>query len=281
MDWTEALELFCRDSIKLSPNTLMNYKWHIRDFFLFCPKNPDQINDTDVVEWYNDLKSRYKLSYVDQKLLHLRIFYNYLNEENIVFANPANGMRMHIDHELRMKEPISKEEYKLLINATKHNIKHQVILAILYTGGLRLNELVKLKISDIEWDRAILLVNDDKKLKQREVLVTYDCLIRLRTYLETRNDDSVYIFPSPMKTGQPLSRIAVQKFINSYMKCLGFTKQLSPQVFRFTYASNLWAAGFDIDEIAKLMGHECIGITKKYIACFDTHLQQIHQTYYH
>lgn len=278
MDWMQALEAFCSDNIQLKHKTIINYKAGIRSFFEFCPKQIDQIKSTDVIAWFSYLKTRYTRNTVSGMIMSLRFFFNYLIEEDVVSVNPAAKIRIRFPDDMQANSPINKDEYKQLIDASKHNMQHQVMMAILYTGGLRRNELVKLKINDIDWNRGVLRVNDYKELKQREVIVTYDCLTRLRAYLQSRKNDSELIFPSSHKGGKPLTGQAINCQINIYKNKLGF-KQLSPRLFRYTYASNLWVAGFSLGEIAQLMGHESINVTQRYITCFEGHLKQIHTKY--
>ncbi len=280
MFWNEALEAFCLDSINLSSSTQERYKMDIRDFFGFCPKEVDKVSSNDVIEWHHYLKNKYKKGSVSLKMSRLRVFFKYLCEEHIRDDNPVSGIRIQTP-DMEARATLTKDDYKVLMKATAPNIKRQVILSILYTGGLRPNELVKLKLDAIDWPRGVLLVSDDKKKKERLVPITYDCLTRLKRYLDTRDNDSQYVFPSSIKKGEPITISPVQRFIYNLKYKLEFNKPLSPQVFRYTYASNLWAAGFNLYEIGLFMGHDSIDMTKKYIECFDQSLEQNYRKYCH
>jgi integrase/recombinase XerD len=279
MDWQQALETFCQDSLTLSSSTLINIRIDIRDFFNFCPKELGAVNPQDFVEWRNFLKGKYKYSYVQRKLEWLALFFEYLCEEGFMVNNPAVGIRIP-QEDMSARETITKDEYQQLMSASQHDLSDQIMIAILYTGGLRLNELVKLKTNGIDWRRGVLLVYDDKIEKQRLAPITYDCLTRLKMYLQNRESDSIYIFPSSVKKGYPITTTTVNKVLYGYKDKLGIEKQLSPLIFRYTYASNLHAAGFDISEIAQFMGHVKISVTRRYIQCFESSRDENYKKYY-
>lgn len=268
MNWQQALGTYCQDNLTLSSSTLSMISSDVRDFFNFCPENLYAVNNQDFVEWRIFLEGKYKYNSVRRKLKSLAWFFDYLFEEGYIFDNPAIGITIPREA-MSVRETISKDEYQQLMIASQNNLSNQVMISILYTGGLRLNELIKLKTNGIDWRRGVLLVYDDKIEKQRLVPITYDCLIRLKEYLQSIKNDSPFIFPSPAKKDCPISKTTVQMVLEGYKVKLVIKKQLSPQVFRYTYASNLHAAGFNIDEIAQLMGHVKISDTRRYIQCFE------------
>jgi len=268
MIWQQAIAAFQLDSINLSQSTIDKIYTDVRDFFVFCPKDVNDLVKEDVVDWHQFLVGKYKPNYVWRKLKNLKQFFGYLCYEEIRFDNPAIGEKIPWG-DIISRKVITKNDYHLLMETSKPNLMHQAIISILYTGGLRPNELVKLNQRDIDWDKAVLSIYDDKKNKERKVAITYDCLTRIKWYLESRKSYSSLLFPSPFKEGYPIDPKSLWLLLNRYKNKLGISKQLSPIVFRYTYASNLHAAGFKTDEIAKLMGHDNLNTTRRYIQYFE------------
>lgn len=278
MDWQQGLEAFNKDNSKLCDDSINKYYYSVRDFFRYCPKDVEDVTAEDVKKWRDYLISKYKTNYSSKNIERLRGFFNYLYEEEILDNNPAKDFKIPRGGVIA-KEIITKKEYRLLIEATQNKLEDQVMFAILYSSGVRVNELVKLKVTDINWKIGKILVNDDKTAKQHYVPLTYECLTRVKIYLNSRQFESDFIFTHSYHKGNPIKQVAIQRRMRIYKKKLGFNKQLSPYIFRYTFASNLYDAGFDIYEIADMMGHDDISITRSYIKSFKNRRKHEHDKY--
>lgn len=140
------------------------------------------------------------------------------------------------------------------------NKKHKLILMLLYSSGLRVGELVNLKIGDLSLDENVGWVRSGKGAKDRLFVISNQLSVKLKKYVDGR-DKSEYLFKG--HKGQLSSR-SVQKFISKAAQKAGLEKKITPHVIRHTFATHLLDSGEGIRKIQELLGHSNLSTTQIY-----------------
>ncbi len=162
----------------------------------------------------------------------------------------------------RIPELLSRSEVQRLLGCTR-NLKHYTLLATCYGAGLRVSELLALRVRDIETERAILHIRQGKGGKDREQILTTGLLLHLRRYwLRYRPVDLLFYGPD---TQTPLSTSAVQKTYLRAKRAAGITKQGGLHALRHAYATHQLEAGMPVYQLQRLLGHQSLRTTLRYV----------------
>jgi len=144
------------------------------------------------------------------------------------------------------------------------NPKKRAIIETLYSTGVRLSELINIKLQDINWEARLILIKG-KGEKERIVLFNAECEERLKYYLSTRHDTIPYLIISD--TGNRMYARLLQKYFEKYTKKLGF--KVSPHTLRHTFAAHLAQKGMPLACIQELLGHADIRDTRIYAKLYE------------
>jgi integrase/recombinase XerD len=238
--------------------------------------------------------SEAKINYVDATLEHLRdflidlneigisirsqarivsgvkSFYRFLNYEDILQTDPTELLEMPKIGK-RLPEVLSIDEIQDIINAvdlsTKEGQRNKAILETLYGSGLRVSELVNLKISNIYAEEKYMLITG-KGNKQRLVPLSDEALKQIQLWLLDRNQLFIqkghedYLFLN--RRGAQLTRVMIFTIIKRLTEAAGIEKNISPHTFRHSFATHLLEGGANLRAIQQLLGHESILTTEIY-----------------
>ena len=162
---------------------------------------------------------------------------------------------------LKLPPVMGEEEVVQLIQKTK-NLKHQALLLTAYSAGLRVSELVALKIRDIDSGRMLVHIHEGKGGKDRMVQLSEVLLETLRAYYK-QYKPTVYLFEGDRR-GEPYSTRSAQKVIKRAKLRAGVKKKGSIHMLRHSYATHLLESGTDIRYIKELLGHNSLKTTLRY-----------------
>ena len=157
---------------------------------------------------------------------------------------------------------LSRSEVQTLIQTPRH-LKHRIILATLYTTGLRATELCQLRGADIDSERMVVVVRQGKGKKDRQVPLSPDLLPKLRRYWKLYGLES-WLFPGA-RLSEPLTRHGVHHICAQAGKDAKLKKAIYPHLLRHTYATHLLEAGMDLRSIQLLLGHASLSSTSIYL----------------
>lgn len=143
------------------------------------------------------------------------------------------------------------------------NVKHRAMMSILYSSGLRVGEVVRLKCDDIDYERRIVHIRQSKGKKDRITVLSSSALEILSTYIETHRP-SLWLFPGAKGPHRPITVRAVQYIFEKARKQAGITKPASVHTLRHSFATHLLENGTDLRHIQELLGHESISTTQIY-----------------
>jgi Site-specific recombinase XerD len=166
---------------------------------------------------------------------------------------------------------LTKSEVKKVLEATL-NIKHKAILTTIYSCGLRLSELIELKISDIKTEENILLVRQGKGNKDRVVTLSSKLIELLREYYKMYKP-KVYLFEG--SRGGKYSKRSVQQIMKYSVEKSGINSPATVHSLRHSYATHLLESGIDIRIIKELLGHSNIKTTEIYTHITDVNKNKI------
>ena len=253
---------------------------------------PKNITQTETVDIQRFLSKRTQQGYKERSLLRtlssLKQFFAFLVEEKLISGDPTE-MICPPKAPRTLPKTLSKEEMGQLANAaqkdtTPEGIRLLAFLELLYATGMRVSELVSLKLSAIHNDdeENVFLYVKGKRNKERVVFLTPSALTSLKNYLSYRDfflkmpSDSKknpYFFPS-----SGLKRHMTRQWVGKLLKKLAATANLdpsllSPHVIRHAFATHLLEGGADLVSVQHLLGHTDISTTQIYTHVTTTHLQ--------
>lgn len=257
----EAQKSFFNDhKARFSPETIRSYRISLTQFFTFCEKNYDEVKATDVRAWLALMEDQgLKPRTIHLKLSALKSFYQYCLEENKVKKTPT--LTVHTPKkDDSLPYYLTKRQVALLQELAKKDLRERAIVETLYTTGVRVSELLHIKLEDIKWATRQIWIRKGKGNKERFVLFTHDCSERLKTYLDNRIEKSEYLFAN--NRGGHLSRIWVEKRFQEYSETLGF--KVVPHTLRHTFAAHLAEKNMPQSYIQELLGHVNINSTRIY-----------------
>jgi tyrosine recombinase XerC len=210
---------------------------------------------------------------VARKIASLRSFFKYLRRQRIIDGNPALAL---ITPKLRRMLPnvLSEDAVDRLFSLQDHGEpegkRDAAVLELLYSTGIRVSELVRLNIGDVEQREGLIKVRG-KGSKERIVPVGRKALDAIREYLKTRKDcpvrgsavsDTLPLFIA--KHGDRLYPQAVGRLVRKYIGKISESEKKSPHVLRHTFATHLLDRGADLRAVKELLGHESLSTTQVY-----------------
>ncbi|MHB8281159.1 MAG: tyrosine-type recombinase/integrase [Candidatus Humimicrobiaceae bacterium] len=244
---------------RFSANTQESYLRAVTELAKYYHKSPDSINTEQLKEYVLFLTNEKNLSWSSINTITAGIrflFEQTLQRKDISLAIPPRKTPR------RLPEIFGPGELIRLFDSVK-NIKHRTILVTAYACGLRVSEVINLKVGDIDSSRMVVRVEHGKGDKDRYTILSPHLLKQLRLYwLKYR--PTLWLFYSS-RNKEKLSRATPQLVFKAAKKKAGITKNVTFHSLRHNFATNLLEAGVDIRTIQILMGHSCISSTSIYL----------------
>jgi site-specific recombinase XerD len=247
-----------------SPRTISCYVAAVARFAAHFGRSPDRL-DSEHTRLYQLHLLQQKMSWTrfNQTVCALRFFYGVtLHRPDVVVALPYGKKPKPLPAVL------STDEVARLFAAVA-DPRDLLLLQTAYAAGLRVSELVRLQVGDIDSQRMLLHVRCSKGRKDRLVPLSHILLQRLREYWRHYRP-GVWLFPGQDRRS-PLSIGQVQRLCRRAMQAAGITKKASMHTLRHSYATHLLESGTDLATLQKLLGHNQLSTTVRY-----THVQQSH-----
>lgn len=270
----------------LSKNTIDAYTSDIKKLADFTDeKFPYNVSPDDIVMFLiENKKSGLKPTSISRYMVSIKIFYKYLVTKNKIDTNPAEYLDPpKLWRNLPDFFNLNEIEEMLSIKGTKINdARNNAIIEILYSSGLRVSELINLKIKDIDFNEKTVKCSG-KGNKERYVPIGKLALDSVKNYLKkrskkysTENTDFLFLNPS----GKKLSRIAVWYVIKSVSYKAGIEKNAHPHTFRHSFATHLLEHGADLRVVQEMLGHSDISTTQIYTHIDRNRLKRIHKQFH-
>ncbi len=256
---SQLRERFIRDLTirNYSPRTIHSYVTVVSKLAQRYEKCPSQVTIEELKEYINErVKAGKSWSTVNLIISAINRFHvDTLGQEHILerIARPKG--------ESKLPCVFSTEDVEALLGCVK-NIKHRVLLMTIYSSGLRIGEVCRLKINDIDSSRMRLIVRNGKGHKDREVILSRKLLVALREYFSLYHPE-VYLF-NGRTPGMPYSISSTRQVFRRALRTSKINKKACPHTLRHSYATHLMDKGIDVRIIQSLLGHKSIKTTMLY-----------------
>lgn len=273
----------------LAKNTIESYSRDLLRYFAFLEKScllPLKASQIDIMEYVSSLAGSLSIRSIARNLSSLKVFYRFLMSDGKIQTNPA---RLISNPKLPRRLPgvLSGEEVERLLAApdaqTTRGMRDRAMLELLYASGLRVSELVGLRVAGINleagWVRTL-----GKGSKERMVPMGSKAQQSLKEYLAysrpslLKKRSSSYLFVT--SRAKPMSRQAFWKIIKRCTRRAGISKEISPHSLRHSFASHLLEHGADLRSVQIMLGHSDISTTQIYTHVTRERLKQIHEKYH-
>jgi len=244
---------------RFAPGTQEAYLRLVGELARFYHRSPDQIQHEEVKSYLLHLMTVRKLDWstVNTASCAVRFFYSQvLGKPEVAWAIPPRKTPR------RLPEVLSAEEVKRLFAAAEC-LKHRVLLMTTYAAGLRVSEVVALKVADIDSSRMMLRVRAGKGEKDRYTILSRRLLEELRAYWRVYGPAD-WLFPGAT-AGRPIERGTAGRVYRAAKEKAGIMKGGGIHTLRHCFATHLLEAGVDVRTIQLLMGHNSIRTTIHYV----------------
>jgi integrase/recombinase XerD len=280
---------------ELSVATVEAYGRDLAGFSKFAQgrsvRTVEAVRSIDVLEYLAHLTEK-RLSARSQarKLIALRQLFKYLKAERVCPTNPTEDIDLP-RFGRKLPEFLSVAEVDVLLAApdrsTERGGRDGAMLETLYATGLRVSELVKLRLGDVNFD-AGYLVTMGKGKKERLVPLGEAALASLRQYIEVtrprflrptvaaRAGDALFL----TRLGRRMTRQGFWKLLNRYAVAAGIRKAISPHKLRHSFATHLVERGADLRAVQAMLGHADIGTTEIYTHVSRAHLRAVYDKFH-
>ncbi|MCD6534387.1 MAG: site-specific tyrosine recombinase XerD [Deltaproteobacteria bacterium] len=274
----------------LSLQTIAAYRVDLAHFGLFLEAlgnpEPESLSQTQVSDYILLLKQAYARRTIRRRFSALNSFFRYLLTKGEIRRQPLAGFDLpQLDKNL--PEVLSVAEMKLLLAApdpeTTLGERDKVMLEVLYGAGLRVSELVKLELQQINFNLGIITVLG-KGNKERIVPLPLPIISNLRDYIDKgrrqllKGKSSTYLFLN--RSGNSLSREGFWKTIRRYALKAGIKQEVYPHLLRHSFATHLLSGGADLRIVQTLLGHADLATTQIYTQVDATRLKEVYQRYH-
>ena len=300
-DFLEHLEIEAGRSKK----TIDNYRLYLERFYEIAQEilNKDDIKASEITR---ELLRKYRLKLnrygsdnggddlktITQAyhLIALRGFLKYLARREIKSLDPS---LVDLPHVIRKQVTfLHFDEVEDMLEeidlSTESGLRDRAIIELLYSGGLRVSELVNLDRGSINLERREFMVRG-KGSKDRPIFISRSAADRVQDYLDARTDSLAPLFLNNSKntgdvdTSGNFRRItarSVERIVEKYARLAGITKHVSPHTLRHSFATDVLMNGADLRAVQSMLGHSDISTTQIYTHVTDAHLKEIHEKFH-
>ena len=266
----------------LSINTIKSYRSDLNKFEFFLTKTGAKklsfIDPEIVREFLYEESKRVNAKTQGRIISTLKTFFNFLVLEKLISDSPIENIDYpKIDSKIPLV--LSTDEIDKIISSAfskKYGLRNQAIIEIMYSCGLRVSELTEMKISNIFFDESLIKIlgkgNKERFIPlssiAKKLLYNYIKYNRKKLSYDKQSVDIVFL----NNRGKKLTRVMVYNIINDAALEAKINKKISPHTLRHSFATHLIENGADIISIQKMMGHENVVTTEKYLHVNKKHL---------
>ena len=269
---------------KYSDNTIINYEIDIDRYINYLKLNKIdifKIEYKNVLDYISYLKKNHKSTSINRSISSIRTYYNYLIKNNYTNSNPfkiINGMKK----EKKLPEYFKYNEYVELVNSidinTNLGIRNKCIFEVLLCTGCRCNELINIKLDDINLNEKEIKVLG-KGNKERIVYLGSYAIESIEKYLSIRNEilgkkDNNYLFINHL--GNKLTTRGIRDIIDKILLKSSNNMKITPHTFRHSFATMLLNEGCDLKSVQELLGHVSLSTTSIYTHVSNEELKRVY-----
>jgi len=250
-----------------SPATIRSYLRCVAEFAQHFHRSPDQLGADDIRQFQLFLIKQRRLAWSTYNVFvsALRFFYVKTLKQPFVLEDIPFQRAPQ-----QLPEILSQDEVARLLQAPPH-LKTRAALMTIYAAGLRISEVARLRVPDIDSARMTITIHQGKGNKDRVVMLSPLLLEVLRQYWR-RKKPAGWLFPGK-NPDQPVGCTALRKAFHNAVRRAGLTKKVSPHSLRHSFATHLLESGTDLRTIQLLLGHSSLKPTTRYLHVSQKHLR--------
>jgi integrase/recombinase XerD len=256
-----------------SYKTIKSYLSCLRSFVKYIhPKHPREITDEDIRNYLLHLLETKKSAAgtVNQVFNSLRLLYVDLYKKPFVIGSLPRPQK-----EKKLPDVLNESEIRMLF-AGVPNLKHRTIIMLAYASGLRVGEVVRLRVEDFDGERGLIHVREAKGKRDRFTVLPDSLRGQLYTYWKQYGlGKNGWLFPSESREYH-LSERSIQSVIQRIVKKVGIKKHVGMHTLRHSFATHLLEHGTDLRYIQELLGHQSIKTTEIYTHVSKREIGRIH-----
>ena len=265
---------------KYAPNSLQSHRLDLRKFLKWLKVDEDNYDNEELLKkirrlnleylekYLNYLRKSYKPRTLARHISSLKLFLDHLELQGLIKKSPAHHLRFP---EVMTEAPeiLSPEEVVALLESPPLDhylgLRDRAMLELLYSSGLKVNELLGLDVEDLFLDLEFLKV---RSKRERMVPITIKAIKVLKTYLEESrknrlsnlNDSCLF----PGRNGTRMTRVGFWAMIKKHAQRSGITSRINPRILRHSFAVHLLQNGVDLSDIKELFGYVSLDATLQY-----------------
>ena len=273
----------------LAVNTRISYKNDILQFLVFLEKNKKKINEItsiDIEKFTSKFTTQgLEKSTISRKMSALSHFFIFLLEENMIKRNPINELDLPKQIK-KLPKILSVDQVEKLIKSSREDqsingIRLNTMIEILYATGIRVSELVEMKLSATYAEKNFLLVQG-KGNKERLVPISENTEGKIKDFLKIRNkflnndSESKWLFPSKQSSKGHITRQRFNQLLQTLCERVNLNNiRISPHKLRHAFATHLLANGVDLRSLQQMLGHADISTTQIYTHVLKDRLKKL------
>ena len=269
-----------------SANTEMSYKRDLEKVQHFMEsrgiRETAGVTEKDLEEYVKYLEdNRFAAATVSRNIASIKAFYHYMVQEGIVTKDISESLKAP-KIEKKIPEIMSPDEVVRLLEQPSGNshkeIRDKAMLELLYATGIRVTELITLKVSDVNMPMSFILCRD--RNKERIIPFGTEARNALAKYLDGTRDEMLENKSSDVLfancSGQPMSRQGFWKLIKYYAKKADIKADITPHTLRHSFAAHLVENGADLRSVQEMLGHSDISTTQIYANLNHNHIREVY-----
>lgn len=284
MKYVEDYLLFLKTEKKLGDNTINSYMLDLEDFFKTFNGSIESCTKKDILTYISSINGL-EVSTVNRHISSLKSFFNYLVDESIIKVSPMEEVSS-LKKAKKLPKYLSISEVNKLLNIplnSEFDYRNKAMLELMYATGLRVNELVSIEYSNIDFENSIIRINGKGK-KERIIplgeIASYYLKVYLSDYRSKLLKRNTYNQVFLNNHGKPITRQGFNYILENIRELTGITKEITPHVLRHSFATHLLEGGADIRSIQEMLGHENISTTNIYTEVVNDVLRSNYEMYH-
>ena len=267
---------YCEYRKELDKKTLKAYRIDLRQYFEYV--NADEPDKEKIEEYVTYLHKSYKQKTVKRKIASMKAFYNYLEESEIIAENPFRKIKVKFKETVTLPRIIPREEIEKLLNhmyqclnendkvSHKHMLRDVAVIEVFFATGARVYEISNIREDSINLNTGLIKLFG-KGGKERYVQISNTSILEvLRKYYD-ENEQAIkksgYFFVNNRESRY--TEQSIRLMLKKYTKQAGIERNITPHMFRHSFATYLIEEGVDVSCVQQILGHSSIKTTQIYI----------------
>lgn len=269
-----------------SPKTVTAYTLDLRQFRAFVPKRATlrSLRPEHIEEWSAQLKTDgYATASIRRKLASVRSFFAYWVRKRVIPYSPLSGIKIELAASRVLPNFLTLEEVSAILDAAHRcwnenrcflTLRNLAIIEVMFATGLRVGELVSLRVSDFRPVERSLLIRGKGRRERLAFFVEPTSFERITSYVTTRTTTPATTEALFLNAyGHAMSTQTVATVIRTLCRHAGLTKRVTPHTFRHTVATLLLRNGADLRVVQEILGHASITMTQRYTHVAKEHVR--------